>query len=194
MTSTIWQCPNCGEEHTEEFRLCWKCGTNPAGERDPDFRVSEPASEADQAPEAPEERPLPLSKQLHLLRLPTYSYFCIPVYICLVMIIHLKYLAANEWPKFPPPVSESFVIIWGAILIGIPVFATMVQLFYFSIRQNIKFPQDWSDFFIVFLIFRLPKPVRESYRWFVPIYYGSLAAAILSPPAVGIWLLVRSWN
>lgn len=37
----MWQCPNCSEQHDDQFDTCWKCGSDQVGGRNPDYRVSE---------------------------------------------------------------------------------------------------------------------------------------------------------
>jgi membrane protein implicated in regulation of membrane protease activity len=37
---TDWICPGCGEQIEKQFGLCWNCGTNPEGEKKPDFPQS----------------------------------------------------------------------------------------------------------------------------------------------------------
>ena len=34
----MWECPNCAEAVEDTYRVCWKCGTTPSGEKDPDFQ------------------------------------------------------------------------------------------------------------------------------------------------------------
>lgn len=46
-----WVCPNCQERVPHVFEVCWNCGTNQDGVRDPEF-VREPPEE-EPAPEPP---------------------------------------------------------------------------------------------------------------------------------------------
>ena len=38
-SSAPWHCPNCKELVSGKFDVCWNCGTDPSGARDPDFRA-----------------------------------------------------------------------------------------------------------------------------------------------------------
>lgn len=35
----MWICPNCGADVTDDFELCWGCGTSRKGVKDPEFQA-----------------------------------------------------------------------------------------------------------------------------------------------------------
>ena len=189
----MWHCLNCGEQHDDGFQTCWKCGSNPAGDRDPDFRVSEPVGEQDQAPDSASDE-----TQLPIPRLPAVTYFSIPPYIwiCLAMMLNdLEHLTSTQGPAFPPSPFEIVVGAIAAVLIGIPIFVTMARPMFFGIMRRRKplnpFRDSLSEFFWMLAPFRLPESFRESHRWFVPIYYGSLVALLVVPLGAGGLVLWR---
>jgi hypothetical protein len=38
----MWICSTCHEQHADTFVVCWNCGTDMQGRRDPEFDVAEP--------------------------------------------------------------------------------------------------------------------------------------------------------
>lgn len=186
---TMWQCPNCGEKHHEVFHLCWKCGSNTAGDRDPDFRISEPVREQDQTPDSPTE-----DTQLPALQFPSVTYFSIPPYICVSLIMMLKdlaHLAANRMPDFAPSPIEIVVYCIALALIGIPMFFTMVRAMFFCIIRRRNLSNSLAELLWMLSMFRLPESIRRSHRWFVPVYYGSIGALLIAPLGFAAWRLIQ---
>ena len=186
---TVWQCPNCGERHHDGFDVCWKCGSDPAGNRDPGFRISEPAREHDQALDPPAQ-----DIQLSPLQLPTVTYFSIPPYIWIFLIMmfnDLEHLAANQVPDFSLSPMEIMVYCIAMVLIGIPMFFTMVRAMFLCIIRRHNLSNSMAELLWILSMFRLPEAIRRSQRWFVPIYYGSIGALLIAPLAFGAWRLTR---
>ena len=186
----MWQCPNCGEQHPNGFDICWKCGSDPAGDRDPDFQVSEPVREEDQAPETiTADTPLPA------LQLPAITYFSIPPYIWLTLIMafnRLEHLAGNQVPDLSPSPIDIVVCCFAVVLIGIPSFFTMAHAMFFCIVRRKNPSNSLAELLWKLSMFRLPETLRRSQRWFVPVYYGSSVALLIAPLGYGAWRLLQS--
>ena len=52
----MWTCPECGSKVDASFDLCWRCGTDRDGTRDPNFRSADRQGPIDPlpVPDAPE--------------------------------------------------------------------------------------------------------------------------------------------
>lgn len=183
-----WQCPNCGEEHDKRFDTCWKCGTDSAGDRDPEFQVSEPVGEPDQAPDSPTDQ-----TQLPDLQLPTVTYFSIPptIWICLaVMPRDLQRFAAHRMLEFSPSPGEIVVQAIVAVLVGIPIFLTMVRAWFLCIIRRYNASNGLAELLWILSMFQLPESFRRRHGWFVPVYYGSLGALFIAALGFVGWCLI----
>lgn len=179
----MWQCPDCGETHEDQFATCWKCGTTPLGARDGAFRVSEPIEAKDQAPVAPGEE-----DELPSLELPAFTYFSIPLLIWTYLVFGLL-AAPNEFimERQPSPLRVALDIMAG-VLVSIPMGIVMLRWMFFQLirRHKLRGAQDWP-----LKMFRLPQTLRERHRWFVPVYYGSFVALPVGFFGIVIW---HAWN
>jgi hypothetical protein len=165
---TMWQCPNCGEEHHDGFDICWKCGSDPAGNSDPDFHISEPIREQDQTPDFPTN-----DKQLPSLELPTVTYFSIPPYICISLIMmfnDLEHFAANQVPDFSLSPIDILVYFIATVLIGIPIFIAMARAMFLCIIRRQNLSNSLTELLWMLSMFRLPETIRRSQHWFVPAH------------------------
>jgi hypothetical protein len=52
-------------------------------------------------------------------------------------------------------------------------------------RQNSS--DTLAQLFWLLSMFRLPERIQRSQRWFVPVYYGSIAAQLIAPFAFVAW-------
>jgi len=184
----MWHCPNCGEQHEGNFDICWKCGSDPDGDRDPDFQVSEPVTESDQAlvsPAGQTERPD--------LQLPTVTYFSIPPFMLLTLVMLFRQqptfnqvtLASMGQIEFA--LAVIFMVIFMA-LVGIPVWVAGVRgMFLYHRHRN--GPATMADLLWILMMFRLPEGFCRTHRWFVFVYYGSLVTAFIGHLGVGGWHL-----
>ena len=186
---TTWQCPNCGETHDGQFDTCWKCGSNPTGDRDSDFHVSEPVHDQDQAPDSPTEE-----TQLPILQLPTVTYFSIPPFIWISLVgnfYEFQNLVANQVPDFSLSTTEIAVTAIYTVLIWIPIFITMVRFMFLCIVRRHRLSNGFAVLFCILSMFRLPDSFFRMHRWFVPIYYGSIAALFVAPLCFAAWRLIH---
>lgn len=187
---TTWQCPNCGEEHPHEFETCWKCGTSRAGDRDPEFVVSEPVRELDQAAEPP-----PGEAELPSLQLPLVTYFSIPVCIglfvarAIVVALDLKLGQASVFSWSPIDVLLYCI---GLLSIGIPMLAVTFRAMYLCLMRRRRPPTGVAALWWLLSMIQFPEDLRQSHRWFVPVYYGSFVVWLLTPPILLAWQLVRA--
>ena len=187
---TVWQCPTCDEQHEDQFDTCWKCGTNRIGGRNQNFRVSEPASENDQAPDSAGDDQLPT------LQLPTITYFSIPPFIWLSLVNTFNDL--QHWPNvaqipdFSFSMTEIVVHVCATVLIGIPIFFTMVRMLFLCIMRRLQMPHRFPEALWMLSMFRLPVDLRLRHSWFVPVYYGSIIAMIILPFGIATWHVLRS--
>lgn len=184
-----WQCPNCGEQHREEFDFCWKCGTNLVGQRDPEFRISEPIRESDQASESPHD-----CRELPVLQLPLITYFSIPPLLCYSLFTMRKLveqLVSREMPNFRFSLADIAVYCIAIILIVIPGIMAMIRAEFFRIIRRQEFSSRAAAMNWSYSIYQLPESVRRSYRWFVPIYYGSIATWVIGLFVLTAWHFLR---
>ena len=188
----MWQCPNCSETHDEQFDTCWKCGANPAGDRNSDFHVSEPVHDQDQAPDSPTDE-----TQLPILHLPAVTYFSIPLYIwwssfVLTFDFYQRLnRAAFQVPVFAPSTSDIAAWAIGLVLIGIPIFVTAVRFMFLCIIRRHQPPNTIPGFFLILSMLRLPDSFFRMHRWFVPIYYGSFAVPFVAAFGCTAWYLIQ---
>lgn len=196
---TTWQCPNCGEQHREEFEVCWKCGTNLVGQRDPGFRISEPVRERDQMPESP-----PDSQELPILQLPLITYFSIPPLMCYSLFTTHKFLEqldsmhksielfdSTQLPGFRFSLADIAVYCIAMVLIVIPGMVTVVRAEIYRIVHRHKFSSHASEIKWNLSMYRFPESMKRSYGWFVPIYYGSVAAWVIMLFVLLAWHFFR---
>ena len=180
----MWNCLNCSETHDDQFDACWKCGSTRDGQRNPESRLAEPVEGHAQSTRADGESPS--------LRLPAVTYFSIPVYLWYAAIRLLFQLAdfpsarPYEWPATPAGwVVQIAVIVGTTFFIGIPIFACIVRALYRFISRRTPGGIEMLSMFL------LPQEFRSKHRWFVPIYYGSILAAVLLPVACAIWCTMQ---
>jgi hypothetical protein len=181
----MWQCFNCGEQHEEQFEQCWKCGSNRAGQRTPYFEISEPVTQMDQAPATDRDDALPE------IELPTITYFSIPPFLWINWVGLASVPCSVPLDLAPRFSSAGFLleIVFG-VLVGIPVFVAIVRATWvpFFRRQKPDYFEGLNRFFATF---RLPASLAKSYRWFVPVYYGSLIAIVPMFFALVLWRFLR---
>jgi hypothetical protein len=185
----MWQCPSCGEQHEDSFETCWSCGTDTNGAPNPDFRVSEPAAAEDQLPETAAESQPPV------LRLPTITYFAIPV--CLLMnlaILIAEFPANGTHPDTNPLSSPAKIAVFAItmLFVAFPLVFEAIRGYLASVSRKPRPQFALSDLFCAIVIFRLPEPLRRSYRWFGRVYYGSIIAYFLATIVMSVWLVCRS--
>lgn len=180
---TLWQCPNCDEQHHDEFDICWKCGSDPAGNRDPDFHMSESATELDQTPESPTS-----DTQIPSLRLPNITYFSIPPYTWFCLYMMFNDFEASLSPVLHQSPITIVVYCFASVLISIPMGFTMVRAS-FHRRHNLS--SNLADALWLLSVFRLPESIRESQRWFVLVYYGSIGAMLVASLGLMGWNMIR---
>jgi len=72
------------------------------------------------------------------------------------------------------------------------MFVTIVRAFFFSLitRRN-NASKGPADALWLLSMFRLPESFRRAHRWFVPVYYTSIAAALIGPVALAAWHLTQ---
>ncbi len=189
----MWRCPNCGEHHDDQFDSCWKCGTGSAGDSNPDFRVSEPATEQDQSPDSQMAELQPPT-----LRLPSITYFSIAAYpwIYLALFIGNPKLFFRQIspmsPEFHISPTEIIFSAFAFLLIGLPVAAKMVHAWYLDFMRKYTFSDGWFGMTWMLSMFLLPDSLRCSHRWFVPVYYVSLVAWFVVPPVIGVLQIINA--
>lgn len=185
----MWRCPYCREKHDGVFDVCWKCGSDAVGNSEPGFCSPGVIIAQDQTPDAPVD-----SKDLPSLELPTVTYVCLPLFVwtCLIIMFHdLESLSAGRVPD--SPLSPSRMAAYGitTILIGIPMFFTIVRAAFPCIMRR-QIPSSWMVQVLWMLsMFQLPERLRRTQRWFVPLYYGSMGALLIAPMAFCAWRLAR---
>ena len=175
----MWTCQNCSEQLEDQFFACWKCGTMRDGRRIAEFK---PDPEGDVADEGPEETPP--------LRLPTATYFSIPVFL-LLGIVHNCYIEWNGRPGTPQELLERItpggwvilitVCVLEMLFVGIPF---LVIFFRMTKQWARKEPNAGPGF--RFLL--LPAEFRERYPWFTPVYYGSIILYVAASVGLMLWL------
>lgn len=176
----MWQCPDCSEQHEDSFGICWKCGADPAGNRDPDFGVSEPARDEDQAPETPVKDARPS------LELPAITYFSIPPYICTLLILMVNDLGRAAVDRVSVPSALQIVVgCVGAVVIGIPVLVAIARVMFTCTSRRIV-TRSVSEALWMTSMFRLPASISQSHPWFLPMYYGSIGALVIVPFGLGV--------
>lgn len=171
----MWNCPSCSEQHEDQFDACWKCGFQLDGGRSSAGPHVEAAGH-----DSPSEDDF--SKQPDI-RLPTLTYFLIPIWIWF-QIIRWLYSNPRGQPQLPTTAAGWAIEIVGLVLacfVGIPVVASMVRASYVSITRRIP------GGIRMFSMFVLPQEVRARHAWFVPVYYGSIVACFVLPWAFAIW-------
>lgn len=188
----MWQCPNCGEQHDKDFRTCWKCGTGPKGDRDPEFRITEPVREQDQvADSATGDTVRPA------LQLPTVSYFCMPFFCCFLMYVNFRQvmeLEVLQQPDFRPSPLEIAGIAAGAVVIGIPTLFLWLRDIYLDIVRRRTHSRPWNvaELLRPLTVFRLPESIRRSHGWFAIVYYGTIVGALITAPGLITWHLLQT--
>ena len=186
---TTWQCPNCGEQHCEEFDVCWKCGTNLVGQRDPEFRITEPVRDLDQALESPSN-----SQELPVLQLPLVTYFSIPPVLCYSLFTMHKILDSfdsTQMPGFPFSLTDIAVYSIAMVLIWVPGMITVIRAVTYLCVHKHKFSSRAAESKWHNSIYRLPESARRSYPWFVPIYNYSLDAWLIVSIGLIAWRLLQ---
>jgi len=79
----------------------------------------------------------------------------------------------------------------AVILIGIPAFFVLVGALLLCFMRR-RHPSVWTaDVLWILSMFRLPQRIRGSQRWFVPVYYGSIGVALITPLALAVWQFVQ---
>lgn len=164
----MWQCPNCNEQLEPQFESCWKCGTRPDGEREPEFVISEPVRAEDQAEV---QTAVPTR-----LELPAVSYFAIPVYV-LVLLAGSIWHSAFRTDTFDGVGSisafEIVVLVAFAGILGIPIALLWMKSLFQSVRNGSS-RSYFAEVAWLLSVFRLPDSIRRKHRWFVPVYVGAL--------------------
>lgn len=185
----MWTCPNCGEEHDDRFETCWKCGTDASGDSDPNFHVSEPIADQEQDGDSASNE-----DELPSLALPALSYFSIPpfIWIRLAMLFNdpEKMVALRMHDLSWSPIDiVSYSL--AMILIGMPMLFVVVRAGWIcTVRQ--KGPSNSSESLLWLLsIFRLPEDFCSSHRWFVPVYYLTIAIMLTVPFVISLWQLTQ---
>jgi hypothetical protein len=183
----MWRCPNCGEQHDDGLDVCWQCGSDIAGNRDPGFCRAGSVDTQGQTPDASA-----VETELLSLELPTLTYLSVPlcIWISLIVVFHdLEALSDRRVPD--SPLSPSHMAAYGTltILIGIPVFFTIVRAAFLCIMRR-QIPSSWMVQVLWMLsMFRLPEHFWRTQRWFVPVYYGSIGTHLVAAIAYCAWRL-----
>lgn len=182
----MWTCPTCSEQLEDQFDACWKCGTMPDGRRIADFKPDPEGIAADEGPE--EKPPAPV-------RLPTVTYFSIPV-VLITAIVYNCYVEWNNWGETSQQRLEQITAVdwviggsvWvlGMLLVGIPAFVAFIRTAREKPRTELDFGGRFRFFIPMvdlpdFRFFLLPAEFRERYPWFTPVYYGSIVACFMAP-------------
>ena len=123
--------------------------------------------------------------------LPTITYISIPLFIGVFLVeMAIRYVGVDMGMPEETPSPLAIATLCLAIpTIGVPVFVAMVRLVYSSIsraRHSASDPRNVRSLLRMLSMFRLPRSICRSYRWFVPLYYGSLVAMLVAAPI--LWL------
>jgi hypothetical protein len=175
----MWQCLNCAEQLEDAFDTCWKCGTDINGVRDPDFCVSEPATNEDQSRTAAVDE-----RQLPALQLPSLTYVCIPPFLWLSTASLIRDECAGPTQRGPIHLSaiEIVFLAIGVALVYLPVGFELFRGCYTRLVRKQRGAGGLSDFVWLLSMFRLPQSLHGRYRWFAVVYYGSIVAYVVAPP------------
>jgi hypothetical protein len=107
------------------------------------------------------------------------------------MFHDLEFLSAGRVPDLT--LSPSHIAAYGitTILIGIPLFFTIVRAAFLCIMRR-HIPSSWMvQVLWILSMFRLPDRLRRTQRWFVLVYYVSIGALVIAPTAFWAWRLAR---
>jgi hypothetical protein len=183
---SMWTCSHCQEQHCDTFAVCWNCGTDVHGRRDPAFvaagdeeREADAAGTADATP---------------MRHLPDVAYFALPVYLVLspVMLVLIAMRqrgdGANVGAVQELAVIAVYAISW--LCIAIPLFAQALRIAFYTLLRNAAEPVDGFGVQRFLQLLSLPAHIAIKYRWFTPIYYGAFVLYFMS---FGVVLVMQIW-
>ena len=187
----MWHCPTCGEEHSDSFDACWRCSGDHDGNRE---RNSDAGRRESIEAVASRLREDPTS--VPSTELPTITYISIPLFISVFLVeMAIRYVGVDMGTPEQTPSPLAIAALCLAIpTIGVPVLVAMVRVVYSSIsraRHSASDPWNAMSLLQMLSMFRLPPSICRSYRWFAPLYYGSLVAMLVAAPILWLASMLR---
>ena len=114
--------------------------------------------------------------------LPTYAYWCMPMFLFLLAALHLHVRCL--------PRDCLTIPIWGwvlvglyTLLVGIPGLVSFARIWYDVAVSSALFPNrhEIRLFFVrTILIHKLPATISGQHKWFAWLYYGAWVLFFLS--------------